>query len=58
MRARDENGDIIYEISYDKKVTDLWDIPYIVSTAKERINYSTQKPEKLLEYIVKASSNE
>jgi len=38
---------------------DVWDdINYIVSTAKERLGYPTQKPEKLLERIIKASSRE
>lgn len=38
---------------------DLWtDIPPINSQAKERLGYPTQKPETLLERIVKASSNE
>jgi adenine-specific DNA-methyltransferase len=39
--------------------SDLWDdIPRINSQAKERADYPTQKPEKLLERIIKASSNE
>jgi DNA modification methylase len=37
---------------------DVWLVNYINSQAKERINYPTQKPEALLERIVKASSNE
>ena len=37
---------------------DWWEIPFINSQAKERINYTTQKPEALLERIIKASSNE
>jgi len=36
---------------------DIWDIPYIHSQAKERLGYPTQKPEALLERIIKASSN-
>lgn len=37
----------------------LWtDIPPINSQAKERLGYPTQKPEALLERIIKASSNE
>ncbi len=36
---------------------DVWDIPIINSQAKERIGYPTQKPEQLLEKIIKASSN-
>lgn len=58
MRARDENGNIIYEESTDKKVKDVWTIPYIASTDSQRVGYSTQKPEALLERIIMASSNE
>ena len=40
-------------------VTELWnDINRISPTSKERLNYPTQKPEKLLERIMKASSRE
>lgn len=58
MRARDKNGKIIYEESTDKKVKDVWTIPYIASTDSQRVGYSTQKPEALLERIIMASSNE
>ena len=58
MRARDDEGNIIYEISTDKKVKDVWQIPYIASTDTQRVDYATQKPEALLERIIKASSNE
>jgi len=33
------------------------DIPIINTVAKERVGYPTQKPEKLLERIIRASSN-
>lgn len=63
MRARDENGNIIYEISYDKTANDVWDfdvwdIPFIASTSRERLEYATQKPEKLVERVISASSSE
>ena len=58
MRARDEEGNIIYELSSDKKVKDVWTIPYIASTDKQRRDYATQKPEALLERIIQASSDE
>lgn len=58
MRARDENGNIIYEMSYEVKANDIWTIPFIASTDSQRVGYDTQKPEALLERIVKASSNE
>lgn len=37
---------------------DVWQIPFIAPSAKERMGYPTQKPEKLLEKIIQASSNE
>lgn len=36
---------------------DVWDIPIINPLAAERLGYPTQKPEALLERIIKASSN-
>jgi DNA modification methylase len=37
---------------------DWWQIPILTNSAKERLGYPTQKPEALLERIIKASSNE
>jgi DNA modification methylase len=37
---------------------DWWQIPILTNSAKERMGYPTQKPEALLEVIIKASSNE
>jgi DNA modification methylase len=37
---------------------DVWQIAIINSQAKERVDFPTQKPEALLERIIKASSNE
>jgi len=39
------------------KIGDVWLIPPIGSTAKERVGYPTQKPEALLKRIIEASSN-
>lgn len=40
-------------------ISDTWtDIPPVNSQAQERLGYPTQKPEALLERIIKASSNE
>ena len=41
-----------------KACDDVWDMPIISATSKERLGYPTQKPEKLLERIILASSNE
>ena len=37
---------------------DVWDIPALRGNQPERVDYPTQKPEALLERIIKASSNE
>jgi len=39
-------------------VKDWWDISMLSTTHSERIGYPTQKPKKLIERIIKASSNE
>lgn len=47
------------EIPEDKVLpSDTWYIATINAMAKEKLNYATQKPEALLEKIIKASSNE
>ena len=38
-------------------IDDVWDIPIIAPSAKERLGYPTQKPLALLERIINASSN-
>lgn len=37
---------------------DVWDIPYENSMSKNRLDYPTQKPEALLERIIKSASKE
>jgi len=61
ISARDENGKLIYDMYYDKKADDVWRIGQSSTTkkaSKEFLGYPTQKPEALLERIIKASSNE
>lgn len=58
----DENG-VRHSIMTDEPtkgvpMPDVWDVSMINPVAKERIGYATQKPEALLERIIKASSNE
>lgn len=50
----------IYADEYEgKPVSNIWtDIPYLSAGDKERLGYPTQKPEALLERIIKASSRE
>ncbi len=60
VRIRDEEtGKTTFiEGTTEKKISDVWRIPLINSMSTERIGYATQKPETLLERIIKASSNE
>ncbi|MFA4917384.1 MAG: DNA methyltransferase, partial [Syntrophales bacterium] len=46
------------EESLGAPLDDVWDIGIIAPVAHERTGYDTQKPEALLERIIKASSNE
>lgn len=45
-------------LSEGRRLGDVWEIPIINASAKERLHYPTQKPEALLEKIILASSNE
>lgn len=52
-------GRIVYVDRKDTVAPDVWtDIQFIHSQANERVDYPTQKPEALLERIIKVSSNE
>ena len=59
--ARDKNGNIIYETFNEQYLDCVWNIGQTSVTrvtSKEFLGYATQKPEALLERIIKASSNE
>jgi adenine-specific DNA-methyltransferase len=56
---RDDEGKRIYAMgSAETKVGDVWEVPYINPVAAERLGYATQKPEALLENVLRASSQE
>lgn len=58
INARDENGNVMYKMSYEKRIDDMWRIPMLQPADKvEPVGYPTQKPEKLIERIIRASSN-
>ncbi|MCL2744783.1 MAG: hypothetical protein FWE67_13120 [Planctomycetaceae bacterium] len=57
-RIKSGNPNATRAETIDKLPEDIFDIQYINAMAKERIGYPTQKPEALLERIIKASSNE
>lgn len=56
--ARDENGKPIYIELTEKKVGDVWNLPRINPMANEREEYATQKPETLLERVIKSASED
>jgi len=53
------DNDIIldFTIKDKKKIDNVWYIPFLKGNSKEYLNYPTQKPKKLLERIIKASTN-
>lgn len=57
VAKRDANGNIIYENRTEKYMGSVWTLPLIHPLAKERLDYPTQKPETILERIIKVSSN-
>lgn len=58
IQKRDEDGNLVYYQQDSRSVDDTWtDIQLLNPMAIERLNYPTQKPEALLERIIKASSN-
>ncbi len=58
VNARDEDGNVMYQESTERIVDDVWRISMLQPADKvEPVGYATQKPEALLERIIKASSN-
>ena len=55
---KNNNKKIIYVDVKGKPCLDVFDIPVVNTQARELVDYPTQKPEALLERIIKASSNE
>ncbi len=58
VAKRDASGDIIYEERTEKLMGATWTLPIIHPIAHERLNYPTQKPETLIERLLKVSSRE
>ena len=57
-RVRTINGkDYIYYLDEGRICHDVWEMSAVNAVAIERIGYPTQKPEALLERIIRASSN-
>lgn len=60
IKCKRSDGSIYYGKTYPKgkPAGDVIDVPTLASTDKERTRYPTQKPLKLLDWIIEASSNE
>lgn len=59
VNAKDDNGRVIYIETDEKAIDDVWRMSMLQPADKEEpLDYATQKPEALLERIIKASSNE
>ncbi|WP_337559978.1 site-specific DNA-methyltransferase [Phocaeicola plebeius] len=59
VNAKDEEGNLIYKESTERIIDDVWRMSMLQPADKEEpVGYATQKPEALLERIIKASSNE
>jgi adenine-specific DNA-methyltransferase len=59
INAKDETGKVIYIDSDEKTIDDVWRMSMLQPADKEEpVGYATQKPEALLERIIKASSDE
>ena len=59
VNAKGADGKVIYIESSEKTVDDVWTLSMLQPADKtEPVDYATQKPEALLERIIKASSDE
>ena len=58
VNAKDEYGKVIYIETEEKTIDDVWRLSMLQPADKEEpVGYATQKPEALLERIIRASSN-
>jgi len=59
INARDESGNVQYQMRDVRRVDDVWKIACLQPADKtQNTDYATQKPEALLERIINASTNE
>ncbi len=57
-QLHDENGKPLYIESTDELVGTVWDVLNIAPMSQERLGYSTQKPERLLERVLETFSDQ
>ncbi|WP_052014107.1 site-specific DNA-methyltransferase [uncultured Delftia sp.] len=58
-QARDEQGNLIYYEDTERTIDDVWRLPYLMpADQSEKLDYPTQKPERLIDRIIRSSSQE
>ena len=56
---KNPDGSLMYaKGNTERPIGDVWTIPIINPVAAERLNYPTQKPEKLIDRIIRSSTSE
>jgi len=59
VNAKDDKGNLIYQVRDARVVDNVWRLSMLQpADKKENLGYATQKPESLIQRIIKASSNE
>ncbi len=59
VNAKDADGHVIYQQSTHRTIDDVWRLSMLQPADKtQNLRFDTQKPESILERIIKASSNE
>lgn len=56
--VRDDEGNVMYETFDKTMINNVWNIASLAGSSGERLEYPTQKPEKLMERIISAATNE
>ncbi|MDE2980827.1 MAG: DNA methyltransferase [Gemmatimonadota bacterium] len=57
VNARDQHGKLMYQTKRRRTIDNVWRIPCLQPASKERLGYPTQKPLKLLDRVISASTN-
>lgn len=58
-QARDDDGNLVYYEDTERTIDDVWRLPYLMPADKtERLDYPTQKPEKIVQRIVESSTSD
>ncbi|HWE63657.1 MAG TPA: DNA methyltransferase [Chloroflexota bacterium] len=58
VNLKNDEGHVVFQESSSRGVDDVWRLSMLQPADKQNLGYATQKPEPLLERIVRASSDE